>query len=64
MARIRLAFIIGWLVLFLSAQLPLLLIFTAVNFERYTVIFAEILAAIFTAMMTGLMMVKEHYDGR
>jgi len=58
-ARTRLAFLILWGLLFLSAQLPLMLVYTAVNFEQYTVIISEILAAIFTSMIAALAVAKE-----
>jgi hypothetical protein len=57
--RTRLAFLILWGLLFLSAQIPLMIIYTAVNFEQYTVAVSEILAAIFTSMMAALMVAKE-----
>jgi hypothetical protein len=36
-----------------------MIIYTAVNFEQYTVAVSEILAAIFTSMMAALMVAKE-----
>lgn len=57
--RTRLAFLITWGLLFISAQLPLFLVFTAVAFEKYTVAVSEILMAIFTAMIAAMMVVKE-----
>lgn len=59
MARQRLTFIITWVLLWLSAQLPLLILFSAVNFNSTTVAISESIAGIFTAMMTGMLMVKE-----
>lgn len=58
-ARTRLAFLILWGLLFISAQIPLMIMYTAVNFEQYTVAISEILAAIFTSMMAALMVAKE-----
>ena len=58
-AKTRLAFLILWGLLFISAQIPLIIAYTAVNFERYTVAISEILAAIFTSMMAALMVAKE-----
>jgi len=58
-AKTRLAFLILWGLLFISAQIPLMIIYTAVNFEQYTVAVSEILAAIFTAMIAAMMVVKE-----
>jgi len=59
MARQRLTFIITWGLLWLSAQLPLLILFSAIGFDSLIVAISEVSAAIFTAMMTGMLMVKE-----
>jgi hypothetical protein len=59
MARQRLTFIITWGLLWLSAQLPLLILFSAIGFDSLIVAIGETSAAIFTAMMTGMLMVKE-----
>lgn len=59
MARQRLTFILTWGLLWLSAQLPLFILFSAVGFDTMVVGISQTLAGIFTAMMTGMLMVKE-----
>jgi len=46
------------------AQVPLLILYSAVGFESYTVAISETLAAIVTVMATTIMLVKEDYDGK
>lgn len=57
--RLRMAFLFTWGLLMLSAQVPLLVIFSAINYETYSIAIGEILAAILTSMMAALMVVKE-----
>ena len=64
MARARLAFILTWVILMIFAQVPLLILYSAVGFESYTVAISETLAAIVTVMATTIMLVKEDYDGK
>ena len=59
MARQRLTFIITWGLLWLSSQLPLLILFTAIGFDPTVVAISETVAGVFTAMMTAMMMVRE-----
>ena len=59
MARQRLAFIITWGLLWLSSQIPLLILFTAIGFDPTVVAISETVAGVFTAMMTAMMMVRE-----
>lgn len=64
MARARLAFILTWLVLMVFCQVPLLLIYSAIGYDFYTVTISQTLAAILTVMATTIMLVKEDYDGK
>lgn len=64
MARARLAFIFTWLLFMLFAQVPLLILYSAVGFEPYTIAFSEALTAILTVMVTTILLVKEDYDGK
>ena len=59
MARQRLAFIITWGLLWLSSQIPLLILFTAIGFDPTVITISETVAGVFTAMMTAMMMVRE-----
>jgi hypothetical protein len=59
MARQRLAFIITWGLLWLSSQIPLLILFTAIGFDPTVIAISETVAGVFTAMMTAMMMVRE-----
>jgi hypothetical protein len=59
MARTRLTFIITWGLLWLSSQIPLILIFSAVNYNNMAVTVGEVGSAIFTAAITAMMLVKE-----
>jgi len=63
MARARLAFLFGWGLFMLIAQIPILLIGSAVNYEPYTMGVMEILAAIVTVMFTTIILVGEGIDG-
>lgn len=60
----RLAFIMVTGLLFAFAQLPLLIIFSAINWDPTSVFVGELLAAIVCIMITGLSLAKENYDGR
>jgi hypothetical protein len=59
MARARLTFIITWGILWISSQVPLLILFSAVGFNSMVVAIAEVGSAIFTAMMAAMMLVRE-----
>jgi len=59
MARQRLTFIITWGLLWLSSQIPLLILFSAIGYDRTIVAISETIAGVFTAMMTAMMMVRE-----
>ncbi len=59
MARQRLTFIITWVLLMIAAQLPLLILFSAIGFDPTIVAISETIAGIVTAMTTGILMVKE-----
>jgi len=59
MARQRLTFIITWILLSIAAQLPLLILFSAIGFDPTIVAISETIAGIVTAMITGILMVKE-----
>ena len=59
MARQRLTFIITWVLLMIAAQLPLLILFSAIGFDPTVVTISETIAGIVTAMTTGILMVKE-----
>jgi len=64
MARARLAFLFGWGVFMLIAQIPIILIGSAVGYEPYTVGILEALAAIVTVMFTTIVLVGEGIDGK
>jgi hypothetical protein len=64
MARQRLTFIITWGMLFLSSQILLLILFSAIGYDPTIVGISEIVAGVFTAMMTAIMMVREDIDGK
>ena len=59
MARTRLAFIFSWGLFMLFAQIPVLLIGSAFNYEPTLMLILEVFTAIITAMITALMIVKE-----
>ena len=59
MARQRLTFIITWMLLWIAAQLPLIILFSAIGFDPTIVAISETIAGIITAMTTGILMVKE-----
>lgn len=61
MARARLAFLFTWGLLMAFAQIPVLLIGSAIGYESYSMIIIEILAAILTVMATTVMLVGEEY---
>jgi len=62
--RTNLAFIFTWGLLMAFAQVPLLILYSAIGFEPYTIGISEILAAILTVMATTVMLVREDYDGK
>jgi len=61
MARARLAFLFTWGLLMAFAQIPVLLIGSAISYESYSMIIIEILAAILTVIITTVMLVREEY---
>jgi hypothetical protein len=63
MARARLAFLFGWGLFMLFAQIPVLLIGSAVGYESYTMGILEAIAAIVTVMFTTIVLVGEGIDG-
>ncbi len=63
-ARMRLGFLIASLLLMLSGQIPLLIVFSAIGWEPITIIIGESLLAIASVMIAGLMLAQEDYDGR
>ena len=63
-ARMRMAFILTTGLLFAFAQLPLFIIFSAINWDATSVFLAELLGAVTCIMIAGLALAKENYDGR
>ena len=63
-ARMRMAFILTTGLLFAFAQLPLFIIFSAINWDPTSVFIGELLGAITCVMITGLGLAKENYNGR
>ena len=59
MARQRLTFIITWALLWIASQLPLLILFSAIGFDPKVVAISETIAAIITAIITSMLMIKE-----
>jgi hypothetical protein len=59
MARARLAFIFGWGLFMLFAQIPILLIGSAFNYEPHIIGISETIAAIATVIITTIMLIKE-----
>jgi len=59
MARQRLTFIITWGLLWIASQLPLIIVFSAIGFDSKVVAIGETVAAIVTATITSMLMIKE-----
>jgi hypothetical protein len=59
MARQRLTFIITWGLLWIASQLPLIILFSAIGFDSKVVAISETIAAIVTATITSMLMIKE-----
>lgn len=57
--KTRIGFLILWGVLMLSAQLPLLILYSAVGFNNIVVAVTQVGAAIFCAMAAAMMIVQE-----
>jgi hypothetical protein len=57
--KTRIGFLILWGVLMLSAQLPLLILYTAVGFNNIVVAVTQVGAAILCAMTAAMMIVQE-----
>lgn len=59
MARLRLAFLFTWGIIYGLSQVILLIVFSAFNYEPTLMLIFEVFTAITTAMITALMIVKE-----
>lgn len=59
--KTRIGFLILWGVLMLSAQVPLLILYSAVGFNNIVVAVTQVGAAIICAMTSAIMMVQEDY---
>jgi hypothetical protein len=59
MARLRLAFLFTWGIIYGLSQVILLIVFSAFNYEPILMLILEVFTAITTAMITALMIVKE-----
>jgi len=64
MAGARLAFLLTWGLLMAFAQVPILIIGSAIKYEPYSMSIIEALSAILTVMATTILLVKEDYDGQ
>ena len=64
MAKARLAFLFGWGLFMLIAQVPIILIGSAIGYEPYSIGVMELLAAILTVMFTTIVLVGEGIDGK
>jgi len=64
MARLRLAFLFTWGVIFGASQILLLIVFSAFNYESNLMLGLEFFTAIFTSIITALLLVKEDIDGK
>jgi len=64
MARAKLAFIFGWGLFMLFAQVPILLIASAFSYEPHIIGISEVVAAIVTVAFTTILLVGEDYDGK
>ena len=64
-SRIKLAFMLTWVVLTLIAQIPVLILGSALAFEPYSMTIIEILTIILTSMAAAIVVVKEEVvDGK
>jgi hypothetical protein len=59
--KTRIGFLILWGILMLSAQIPLLILYTAVGFNNLVVGITQVGAAIICAMTSAIMIVQEDY---
>jgi hypothetical protein len=57
--KTRIGFLILWGVLMLSAQLPLLILYSAVGFNNIVVAVTQVGTAILCAMISAIMIVQE-----
>jgi len=64
MARLRLAFLLTWCMMFGLSQILLLIVFSAFNYEPSLILTLEVFTAIATSMITALMLVKEDINGK
>ena len=64
MARLRLAFLFTWGLVFGLSQILLIIVFSAFNYEPALILTLEVFTAIATAMITALMLAKEDIDGK
>lgn len=64
-SRTRLAFVLTWIILTLIAQIPVLILGSAIAFEPYSMTIIEILTIILTSMAAAIVVVKEEVvDGK
>jgi len=59
--KTRIGFLILWGILMLSAQIPLLILYTAIGFNNLVVAITQVGAAIICAMISAIMIVQEDY---
>jgi len=64
MARLRLAFLFTWGMIFGLSQALLIIVFSAFNYEPSLVLTLEVFTAIVTSMITALLLVKEDINGK
>ena len=65
MARLRLAFLFTWGVIFGLSQIPLLIVLSAFYYESTLALGLEVFTAITTAIITALLLAKEEIvDGK
>jgi hypothetical protein len=64
MARLRLAFLFTWGVVFGLSQILLLIVFSAFNYESGLVLGLEFFTTIATAIITALLLVKGDINGK
>jgi hypothetical protein len=57
----KIGFLIIWGLLMLIAQLPLVILYTAIGFNNLVVAGTEVAAAVVCAMITAILIVQEDY---
>jgi hypothetical protein len=55
----RIGFLIIWGLLMLAAQLPLIILYTAIGFNNLVIAGTQVATAIVSAMITAIMIVQE-----